>query len=188
MKTKVHILKEVPEIKLVRRQLGSFARGDEVELWTWDAIVLERHGVAESVQKLEPAELRKLILAEERNLSIEPLPDDFYRLAAQRISILREAGKSKRADELREQILALVEIRLPKLLRLALSPGEALDLPVEEHFLINRLADTLDGWIERLSALLERSGEEVEKHEPGKSVQRIAGDETNIQKSGIPSP
>ncbi len=188
MKRKVRILKEVPEIKLVRRELGPLVPGDEVEVWTWDAMVLERHGVAESVQKFEPAELRRLILAEERSLSIGSLPDDFYRLAAQRISMLREAGESKRADGLRDQILALVEIRLPKLLRLALSPGEVLGLPVEEHFLINRLADTLDGWIERLSASLERSGEEVEKHEPGKPVQHIAGDETNIQKSGIPSP
>ncbi|HID60571.1 MAG TPA: DNA replication complex GINS family protein [Hadesarchaea archaeon] len=185
MKMNVRILKEVPEIKLVRRQLGPLAVGDEAEMWVWDAVALERHGIAEPVQKLTPPELRKLILAEERSSGLTSLSSNFYQSVARGISTLQTMGKFEKASELKDQALTLVEIRLPKLLRLALSPEVPSGLPPEEHFLINRLADMVENWSKRLSDSFENTGEEVGKHGLGKSVQHIAGDETDIQKQRV---
>ncbi|MCS7131166.1 MAG: hypothetical protein NZ934_00320, partial [Hadesarchaea archaeon] len=57
---RVRIVKDVPQIKLVGRQIGPFSAGQEVELEPWEANVFERHGFAEPVQKLTTAEVRKL--------------------------------------------------------------------------------------------------------------------------------
>jgi DNA replication initiation complex subunit (GINS family) len=181
------MLKDMPEIKLVRRQLGPFVAEEETELWSWEAGVLERHGFAIPLRKTTPAELRKLILMEERSSALAPLPEDFYRSAAREISTLRETGEIEKADGLRSQTLALVEIRLPKLLRLALSPNSISGLSLEEHFLVNRLANLLENWGRRLSQSLEKAGEEVEKNGSGRIVQHSAGDETDIQKPGVPA-
>ncbi len=163
MKKQVCISKPVPELKLVHRQLGPFEAGDEVELWPWDAAVLERHGMAEPVQKTASSGLRKLILAEERDMGLVPLSEDFYPSVTHDISTLRAAGDFEKAEELKNQTLTLMEIRLPKLVRLALSP-DGKSLPLEEHFLINRLANVIENWSERLSESFEKVGEEVEKN------------------------
>ncbi len=187
MKKRVRILTQVPELKLVNRQLGPFESGDEAELWSWDAAVLERHGMAALVQKTAVSEIRKLILAEERGMELAPLSDDFYPSMARDVSALRAAGDFEKADVLKTQTLALMEIRLPKLVRLALSP-EGKNLPLEEHFLVNRLANVVENWSERLGELFEKSGEEVEKNELGGPVQHDTGDEADIQKPRVPAP
>ncbi len=188
MKTNVRVLKDMPEVKLIRKQLGPFTAGDEVELWAWEAAALERHGIAVPIQKPTPAELRKLILAEERSSELAPLPDNFYPSVAREVSALQAAGDLEKAGGLKDKTLALTEIRLPKLVRLALSPEGPSGLSIEEHFLINRLADVLDGWSRRLSDLFEKAGEEVGKNERGRSIQHVAGDETDIQKPRVPAP
>lgn len=180
MKQSVRVLKDVPEIKLVMRQLDPLASGDEVELWSWEASVLERHGIVVSVQKPTSAELRKLILTEERSSELVPLSDNFYPSVAREILTLQIGGDIEKASGLKDKTLTLTEIRLPKLVRLALSPEGRNKLPLEEHFLINRLAEVLDGWSRRLSDLFEKAGEEVEKNEHGGSIQHVAGDETDI--------
>ena len=188
MKQLVRVLRDLPEVKLVRRQLGPLAAGDEAELWAWEVAVLERHGIVAPVQKPPSAELRKLILAEERSLELVPLSEDFYLSVARDISANRAAGNFEEADEVGAQTSVLMEIRLPKLVRLALSPESSKGLSLEERFLVNRLAATLENWSRRLSESFEKAGEEVEKNELGGPVQHAAGDEADIQKPRILAP
>ncbi|GAI54228.1 unnamed protein product, partial [marine sediment metagenome] len=68
-------------------------------------------------------------------------------------------------EEIRTQVSTLMEVRIPKLLRFALSPEGADPLPPQERFLINRLTVTLDMWGKRLNESLEKAGEEVGKNE-----------------------
>lgn len=181
-------MKDLQELKLVGRKLGPLAVGDEAELWAWEAAVLEHHGIVASVQKPTVAELRKLILAEERSSGPATLPHDFYLSVAREISALRAVGDTENADRLRAQTLALAEIRLPKLVRFALSPEQPSGLSLEEHFLVNRLAELFEGWSERLSESFGEAKEEVEKHDVGGSLQHVARDEADIQKPGVSAP
>lgn len=173
-------------MKLVGRQLGPLAEGEETELEAWEAAALERHGFVECLQKLTLAELRKLLLAEERESELTPIPDDFYSLVAQKIAFARAAGEDKKVEEIQTQVAALMEVRVPKLVRLALSPESVGPLPPQERFLINRLASTLDNWSKRLNESIEKAGEEVGKNEEfGRPVRHAVGDEADIQKPGV---
>jgi len=185
---RVRILKDLPAMKLVGRQLGPLAEGEETELEAWEAAVLERHGFVEPIQKLTLVELRKLLLAEERESEPAPLPVDFYSSIAQEIAFARAAGEHEKAEEIRTQVSTLMEVRIPKLVRFALYPEGAGPLPPQERFLINRLAATLDIWGKRLNESLEKAGEEVGKNEFGRPVRHAAGDEADIQKPGVSTP
>jgi len=187
MKEHVRVLKDMQEVKLVGRQLGPLMAGEETELWPWEAKVLERHGIVMLALKPTAAELRKLILMEERSSGLASLPGYFYSSVAREISTLRATGDLEKADGLKAQTLALVEIRLPKLVRLALSPNNLSGLSFEEHFLVNRLADMLENWGRGLSESLEKAGEEAEKDGFRGSVRHAVGDEADIQKPRIPA-
>jgi len=183
---RVRVLKDLPAINLVGRQLGPLAEGEETQLEVWEAAVLERHGFVEFLQKLTSTELRKLLLAEERESGLTPLPDDFYSSVAQKISFARAAGQHEEAEEIQTQVSTLLEIRIPKLVRFALSPESVGPLPPQELFLINRLAVSLDSWSKRLKESFEKVGEEVGKNEEiGRPVRHAVGDEADIQKPGV---
>jgi DNA replication initiation complex subunit (GINS family) len=182
MKRRVRLLRDLPGVRFVGRELGPFAAGEEVDLWPWEAEVLERNGFVVPVQKTTPLEVRKLILSEERSSALAPLPEDFFLSLSQEISALRRAGEVKKADELKEQALTLVEIRLPKLLQLSLSPESASGLSIDERFLVNSLADIVEDWKKKLSESLEKTGEEAEKNGTGGTVQHPAGIQADIQK------
>ena len=183
---RVRVLKDLPAMKLVGRQLGPLVGGEETELEAWEVAVLERHGFVEPLKKLTLAELRKLLLAEERESELTPIPDDFYLSVAQKIAFARAAGDHEKAEEIQTQISALMEVRVPKLVRLALFPEGASALPPEEQFLINRLASTLDDWSKRLNESFGKAGEEVGKNEEfGRPVRHAVGDEADIQKPGV---
>lgn len=181
MKQHAKIVRDLPAIKLIGRQLGPWAAGEEAELWAWEATVLERHGIAIPGQKPTLVELRKLILADERSPELVSLPEDFYLSVVRHVSALRAGGDFEKADEVKSQTLALVEIRLPKLIRLALSPEAPTGLPLEENFLINRLAQAIENWSQRLGESFEAIGEEVKKNELGGPV----GGEADIQKPRV---
>ncbi len=184
MKLRVRAIKELPEIKLVKRKLGPLAVGDELELWLWDVSVLKRNGIVDVPQALTAGEVRKLILSEERSLEITQLPEDFYSSITSAVSILSFEGKKDEANELMAQTRSLLEIRLPKLVKLALSPEAPAVLPVGERFLVNNVAELVENWTRRLSKSFEL-GEEVEKYEVGESVQHAAGNEAHIQEQGV---
>lgn len=188
MRQRVRVIQDLPAIKLVGRQLGPLAKGEETEIEPWEAEVLERHGFVEPIRKLATTDIRKFILAEERESKPAPLPLDFYSLVAQKIASLRAAGEHEEAEEIKVQVTTLMEIRVPKLLRLALSPENLGELPPEERFLINRLAAMLDSWSGRLNELFEKAGEEAGKNDFGGPVRRVAGNKADIQKQGIPAP
>lgn len=168
MKRWARAIRDIPEIKLVGRQLGPLAKGQKLELEPWEEAVLRRYGFVEPLQEFGVTEVRRLLLAEEREPGPARLPADFYAVVAQQVECLRSAGE---LEEFRGLILALAEVRIPKLLRLALSPSDARELPPEERFLVNRLAAVLNEFGGRLKRLLEGgAGEEAEMHGIGKPV------------------
>ncbi|MEM2908343.1 MAG: hypothetical protein QXP65_04010 [Candidatus Hadarchaeales archaeon] len=191
MVQRVRILKDVPQVKLVGRQIGPFAAGQEVELEPWEVNVFERHGLAEPVQRLTTAEVRKLLLAEERTAWVGVLPPDFYEMIPQAASSLREEGQLEKLEEFRAAIWSLVELRLEKLLRAAVSSADLGDLPPREKFLVNRLAKVIKDWNEWLNDLFEEKvgGEAGERDEKfGGNIRDVVGNEADIQKQGVPSP
>lgn len=183
MKQLVRITKDLPELKLVGRRLRSAAAGQEIEVESWEASVLERHGFVEPVQKITATELRKQILAEERTSTLEPLPQDFYARVANKVENLQRAGQADRLGELREATSSLVEMRVQKLVHLAASEVGPRDLPPEEQFLLNRFGAALDNWKEWLDHLLRREIKEVGGYEEkfGESVRYAVGDAADIQ-------
>ncbi len=185
MRQRVRVLQDIPETQLVKRKLGPLSSGDELEMWNWDAAVLKKQGLAEVVQPTT-ADIRKLILQEERSLEMSPLPEGFYEQIARGVSALLHDGKKEEADELVSQTFSLLEMRMPKLMRLALSPETPHGLTPEEHFLANTVTETVENWYRRLRERFVVGEEEVGKHEEGRLVQRAAGDKADIQKQGVP--
>jgi hypothetical protein len=161
MKEQVRVLKEVRGMDLPTGRLGPLEMGEEIKLWVWEAKVLERHGLVER-RRVTPTDIKRLIIAEERNLELEKLPENFYFFVREEVSNLRKRGDHERADELKSQVLTLFEIRLPKLLTLVLSPGGSGEIPAEEKFLINRLAFVYRTWIQKFEKFLE-AGEEADR-------------------------
>lgn len=163
MKEQVRVLKEVRPINLLEKRFGPFEAEEEVEVWPWEARVLERHGAVER-RRIAPTEVKQLIISEERNPELEKLPENFYFSVREEISSLHRAGDHRKAKNLKTQTLTLFEIRLPKLLTLALSPEGAGEILPEERFFINRLAFLLKDWNQKLERFLE-AGEEVDRGE-----------------------
>ena len=184
MKQRVRIVKDFPEVELVKRKLGPLTKGDEVELWAWDANILKKQGIAEVLQPTTATEIRKLVFAEERSLKLSPLPESFYSSVACSFLLMLQEDKKEEASELMLQTFSLLEVRLPKLIRLTLSPEVPSGLTPEEHFLLNNLAETIEVWNRRLRKSFELE-EEVGKNGEGRSVQHVAGDKADIQKQRI---
>lgn len=184
MKQRVRILKDLPEIQLVRRKLGPLSGGDEADLWMWDAAVLRKQGIAEMLQPVTISEIKKLILAEERSLELVPLPEGFYNSISRGVSAFLHEGKKEEAEELMEQTFSLLEIRMPKLIRTALSPEAPQGLTPEERFLANTVTETVENWNRRLREFFESREEEVGKNE-GRAVQHVAGSKADFQKQGV---
>lgn len=160
MRERIRVLNKVPEINLAEVSLGPFDVGDEAEVWPWEAKILERHGLAES-SKISSTDIRQRIIAEERSQDLEAIPENFYFLARKEVANLKKAGEKEKADDLKSWTLALLEIRLPKLLKLVQSPESSGNVPLEEKFFVNRLAFITKVWSQKLERFLE-AGEEVD--------------------------
>jgi hypothetical protein len=161
MKEQVRILKEIQRIDFPSRPLGPWEKGEEAEIWHWEAKVLERRGLIER-RRVTPTDVRRLIIAEERSSNPEKLPTDFYLSVRERISDLHKSGGHEEADELKSRVLTLLEVRIPKLLKFVLLPEESGEILPEEKFLINRLALVYRTWSQKLERFLE-AGEEVNR-------------------------
>jgi len=185
MRQRVRFLKDFPQLGLVGKKLGPFSADTEVELWDWEADVLARRGFLEKNNVLAAGEIRRRTMSEDRSSVLEPLPDDFYLSLRSSIAAARAVGDVARAEEMKSGAQALLDVRLPKLLRLALSPAELKEAPPEERFLVNRLASTIDGWSRKIGKIL---GEEEVKSEFGGALQHAVGDEARIQEKGISAP
>ena len=170
MKWHAKVLKEVPALRIADRQLGPLVAGQEVELEQWELVELERRGAVEAIPKFSLVEMRKLLLAEERAEGLAKLPPTFYSMLAERISSLLSLNKLDEVEELRAAARAIVELRMHKLLLLALSPESAENTLPEEMFLINRLVSSLQEWEKWLGGILKEAGEEVGENEFKKST------------------
>ncbi|MGQ9788592.1 MAG: hypothetical protein ACUVQM_04745 [Candidatus Hadarchaeaceae archaeon] len=183
MKQLVRIVKDFPQVELVGRKVGPLVAGDEVELWPWDANALMNSGFVEFLQPISAAELKKLVFAEERSLEPLTLPDNFYISIARNAVLMSQEGK-KESDEMFSQTSLLLDARLPKLIRLAISPDVPPVLTPEERFLVNEVSKFIDDWSRRLRSLFELR-EEVGKNGGGRPVQYVVGDKADIQKQGV---
>jgi hypothetical protein len=152
----------LPEVKLVGRRVGPLVVGQETEFEPWEVKVLERHEVIEPIQKITTAELRKYMLAEERNPVLGQLPSNFYAIISQRVAIISKSGQQEEIEEFKAAFEALAEVRTRKLLRAALSPADAENLLPEERFVVNRLAMDLEDWGKWLAEIFGREAE-IEK-------------------------
>ncbi len=160
MKESVKLEKAVPP-ELFGNSFESLGPGDEVEVWTWQAKVLEKHGIAKRT-RIDPIIVKQKIISEERNTYLEKIPENFYFQIAEEIAALKSSGETEKAEGLKSDVLTLLQTRMPKFLNLALSPEESADIPHEEKFLINRLAFVLKSWNQNMERLLE-TGEEVDR-------------------------
>jgi hypothetical protein len=190
MKQRVRIIRDLPVIKLVGRQIGPLGAGQEGEFEPWEVAILERHGFAEAIQKLTTVELRKFTLAEERASRPQPLPPNFYSLIAQQAASLRRAWKHDELQELKTAATILTDIRVQKLMQLAASPIEIENLPLEEKFLVNSLAAVLEDWNRWFESLFGKEPEEEvgeREREIRGAVRDVTGDAPHIQKQGVPA-
>jgi len=164
---RVRVVKDLPKLMLVGRKVGPVASGQEIDVWTWEAPVLERHGFVERIWKPTVAELRKLVLAEEKSPTLRELPLDFYLTIAGEVTRARESGEIEHLEELLDATDSLVETRVQKIVNLAVSGVKVKGLPPEEQFLLNRLTLVLNSWREWLGRFLgkrtEEAGENGEK-------------------------
>ncbi len=115
--------------------------------------------------RISPTDIKQKIISEERNTYLEKIPENFYFQIAEEITALMDSGEKEKAEELKSEVLTLLQTRMPKFLNLALSPEDAGDIPYEEKFLINRLAFVLKSWNRNMERLLEArgAGEEVDR-------------------------
>ncbi|MEM2878142.1 MAG: hypothetical protein QXG10_01095 [Candidatus Hadarchaeales archaeon] len=171
---------EMEEVKLVDRTLGPFSAGDEVELWKWDAEVLEKHSLVVPSKLFSVQDMRKLALLQERSQSPITLPADFYSIALDSFRDILSSEGRKAADEMKSALMSLVEIRIPKLVLLSVSSGSGFNLPPEEMVLINRISEEVDEWSRKFLNELKKIGEEVEKGGSGGTVPRNSTDEADI--------
>ena len=188
MKTRISIVKDLPEVELVGRSIGPVKEGTVIDAEHWEAEVLENHGFSEPENVLDLAGVRKQILAEERMSTIAPLPQNFYDKIKRRLDSLKNSGLDEEFEELRDAMSTLAEMRVQKLAHLAASGVDARELLPEEKFLFNRLSEALDDWKEWLDRLFGgETKKEVGEHggKNGESVRHAARDSADIQEEGI---
>ncbi|MFN4133001.1 MAG: hypothetical protein ACK4GQ_01335 [Candidatus Hadarchaeales archaeon] len=161
MKQKIVFAKDFPQLAYAKKKLGPFESGDEVMLKCWEAQVLEKHGFLER-KKISPAELRNILISEERSEKLTELPEGFYFFIGSEISAISTEEGKEAAEEIKKKVIAIIHARLPKLLALALSPEEAKNIQPEEKFLVNQLASAVDSWVKNMEKFMEKHGEEAE--------------------------
>jgi len=156
MRLLVRFLKEIEQLEVAGKTIGPFESGERAELPSWEADVFEGEGLAE-VEPLSPIELKKRILAEEIDQSLQQLPPAFYEQVRHTLKDLKRKGDRIGYDQMVTQLKSLLSRRIVKLLRFVLSPEDLPELPPEEKFLVNILSPLTERWIEDVM----RAGEEV---------------------------
>ena len=184
MEQEVEVLENIQEIKLIGRKIGPYNEGEDARLRPWEASILEEKGLVEPIDDFSLAGIRKLVMREEKEKSLNDIPTYFYTAASFRIRKLKQEGEGDKAGKMREAIRSLVSLRVQKLLRMAVSSVVPDDIPPEEAFLINRISQDLEVWRSRLDRLFEEnSKKEVDTHEGRvrRSIQGVIGKSADIQ-------
>jgi DNA replication initiation complex subunit (GINS family) len=139
VKVKIRLLRGNLELEGLRE----LSEGEEVEVEEWTARNLIGRGLAELAEPLDLAELRRMILAEEREKGLRKLPDDFLL----RLSLsLQRAGEAE--AQMREAAEELLEVRVQKML--ANLPSRDENMLPEEASLFNLLSADLERWREEM--------------------------------------
>lgn len=172
MKQRVRVLEDLPELDLVGRKLGPLKAGEEVQLRPWEAAVFERHEIVEPPEKFTVVGIRKLILAEEKSTSLQELPEGFYFGVFLRIKNLRIDDAQDELIKLKEAVSALLDIRVQKLARFAMSSVVPQGIPPEEQYLVKRFLGIIEDWKRKFVPKLKELLEEGVAHEKefGRSV------------------
>ncbi len=166
MEQKVKALENVPKIKLVGRKIGPYKEGEEAHLRPWEVSILEEEGLVEPVDDFSLTGLRKIVMREEKNKSLNDIPSCFYRAVSSKIRKMEQEGRNENAKKMRDSVDSLISLRIRKLLRMAVSSMVPEDIPPEEAFLVNRVSEDLGTWKQRLECMFEENSyEEVNDHE-----------------------
>ncbi len=165
---RVVLLQEVPELRVLGRQMGPYRKGDEVDVPRWVASEMVNQGVAKyrdkeglSLQELSKVHWREALPTSRQ---IPQLEEYFYCKLRRLLSELKEQGKSD-VTKLKEYEKALsisndvVNCRLRKLVVLAASTFQSGDLyknlTLEERVLLEGLAKAINVWRERILEVSE---------------------------------
>lgn len=183
MKRLVKVIQDLPEIELVGRKLGPFKEGEEVRLRAWEASILEDKGVVSPKEVFSPTSLRKILIREEKSSQLENLPSHFYQSVSQKIEKLSQEGEKEKADEIKETVISLINLRIQKIAKMTISSVEPENVPPEEMFLVNRLSQSLETWRDKLDQIFEKTPKEADAHEKRirRSIQGIVRDTADIQ-------
>jgi Na+/phosphate symporter len=143
MKIKVHLLQENPGLP----GLEGIMAGEEVEVEEWTARTLIKKRMAEIVEPLTFVELRRMVLAEERERGLRELPPDF---------LVRLSLALEQAGELRNQMVEAVEELLETRIQKILSnlPYKSENMLPEEVALLNLLSVEVERWKEEMKRRL----------------------------------
>ncbi len=154
---------------------SSWREGERVELEHWQMRVLRRHGLAEPLNPLGLAAVRKLLLLEGKQPGLQPLPQGFYALLAEEIEYRRERGEEE-AEELRRAAEDFLELRLQKLVRLAPFPSQAKGALPEERVLLEELGRGIEEWRKWMSKRLK-----VGENEGRRTLRELDGEKPDLQ-------
>jgi hypothetical protein len=148
-----------PEIKLGGLDVGPFEEGNEYEVYYWVALELEKFGIALSreEEQVDAAKLNKIQWTERIQSpgQISKLPENFYPkvrryLAQLKGEIVKDPGKMREYERVRQLAQDIVNSRLKKIISIASTPAQTenalRNFADEEKFLYEKLFKNISRW------------------------------------------
>jgi hypothetical protein len=152
-----------PEIKLGGLCVGPFEEGNEYEVYFWIAMELERFGIARfrEEEHVDAAKLNKIQWTERIQTpgQISELPENFYPKVRRYLTdlekeIVRDPGKMREYERVRQLAQDIVNSRLKKVISIASAPARTenalRNLTDEEKFLYEKLFRLISQWKTRI--------------------------------------
>jgi hypothetical protein len=148
-----------PEIKLIGLDVGPFEEGNEYEVYYWVALELEKFGIGHSreEEQVDAAKLNKIQWTERIQSpgQIARLPDNFYPkvrryLAQLKGEIVKDPGKMREYERVRQLAQDIINSRLKKIISIASTPAQTENalrtFADEEKFLYEKLFKSISHW------------------------------------------
>ncbi len=148
--------KAIPKINLGEESIGPFNEGDLASLPAWQAIHLVKSGLAtfKNGETVSLAELYNYLWKEERQASLQPLPDDFFLRLKLSMNILPETEKGKVSLALNDLLCRRLEKIVKAALRARQSVKATENMLPEEKILHAEIASNITEWLNVLHKFL----------------------------------
>nr|MDO8134367.1 hypothetical protein [Candidatus Njordarchaeum guaymaensis] len=157
---KVTMTKPVEDLLIAGRDLSSTPKGQDVQLpfWAADVLINANVAVTRETQKLNYEDFHKILWKEQRENQLQKLPEEFYILAKELMSSLREKASKethsldsiKELTQFETLLRDTVSIRLSKIVKISLRGGDLHgiinSMTSEEAWLYQRLTKLLRCW------------------------------------------